>query len=353
MMYADSLILQFLLIIFLMCKRSRAQNLNSSSVFLNDTVLDADARRLLEDLPDRTTSSKYGPDSVPIGNYTVIGCGSALPGSNEDRLRTLFPTMLDRLRLAIAETDLGFSGFHGYRDFFKDENSKSIVKEVFEDIRIGKLLRTQTRKGVKIETPKIICLGPEEDESHVTGIGNLYDFFCTGNFDLAVPVSQFRRTELVVLCPSFFTLAVWPSIQDCSRVEAGVLYPGGNELVQNQYTMLMRALAGVYIPNSRQPLVPVRPDIPTSLRSVTALTPAVALGRKDSYAYFAAGELLLFQSDDTGRLVSANQMQLLRRDARAGLEDERDNRAEELDTFVISSAIFLYTEFPVNNLAAY
>ena len=302
-MFANYPLLQLIVLVFLTCTRLRAQDLNSSSVVLNTTILDADARRLLEVLPDRTTTGKFGPDAVSIGNYTVIGCGSALEGSNEDRLRTLFPTMLDRLRLTISEADLGVAGFHGYNELFKDEKSKSSVKEVFQDIRIGKTIRTRTRSGDRVETPKLVCLGPEEDESHVTGIGNLYDFFCTGNFDLAVPVAQFRRTELVVLCPSFFTLAVWPTMRQCSRAEGGTLYPGGNELLRNQYSMLMRALAGVYIPNIRQPLVPVRPDLPTSLRSIAALTPAVALGRKDSYAYFAAGELLLLQSDDTGSLI--------------------------------------------------
>ena len=293
-MFADFPLLQLSMLVFLACARTRAQDRNSSSFYLNTTTLDADARRLLEILPDSTTTGKFGPDAVPIGNYTVIGCGSAVPGSNEDRLRTLFPTMLDRLRYTIAEIDMGTAGFHGYKEFFKDEKSKSSVKAVFQDIRIGKTIRTRTRRGDRIEAPKIVCLGAEEDESHVTGIGNLYDFFCTGNFDLAVPVAQFRRTELVVLCPSFFTMQVWPTMQDCSRVEGGDLYPAGKELVQNQYAMLMRALAGLYIPINRQPLVPVRPDIPTSLRSVAALTPTVALGRKDSYAYFAAGELLLF-----------------------------------------------------------
>ena len=295
---------QLLGLVFIVCARSWAQNSNSSSVFLNTTILDADARMLLEVLPDGATTGKFGPDAVPIGNYTVIGCGSGLPGSNEDRLRTIFPTMLNRLRSTIAEVELGVTGFHGYKNFFKDETSKSSVKEVFQDIMIGKMIRTRTRRGDKIETPKLVCLGPEEDESHVTGIGNLYDFFCTGNFDLAVPAAQFRRTQLVVLCPSFFTLAVWPTIQACSRVEEGTLYPGGNELLQNQYAMLMRVLAGVYIPVDRQPLVPVRPDLPISLRTVASLTPAVALGRKDSYAYFAAGELLLSQSNDSGSLTA-------------------------------------------------
>ena len=317
-MFTDYPLLQFIVLVFLTCARLQAQNLSSSSVVLNTTILDADARRLLAVLPDRTTTGKFGPDAVPIGNYTVIGCGSALLGSNEDRLRTLFPTMLDRLGLAISEADLGVAGFHGYKELFKDEKSKSSVKEVFQDIRIGKTIRTRTRSGDKIETPKLVCLGPEEDERHVTGIGNLYDFFCTGNFDLAVPVAQFRRTELVVLCPSFFTLAVWPTMQQCSRAEEGTLYPGGKELLQNQFSMLIRALAGVYIPNIRQPLVPVRPDIPISLRSIAALTPAVALGRKDSYAYFAACKLLLFQAHDTGSPIYADEMQLLRRDVRAG-----------------------------------
>ena len=296
-MFVDYPLPRLLVLFFLACARLRAQSLNSSSVYLNTTRLDADARSILE---VSTTAGKFGPDSVPIGNYTVIGCGSGLLGSNEDRLRTIFPTMLDQLKFTIAEAQMGVSGFHGYNEFFKDQKSQSSVKEVFEDIRLGKMIRTRTRRGDRVETPKIVCLGAEEDESHVTGIGNLYDFFCTGNFATAVPVAQFRRTELVVLCPSFFTLAIWPTMKDCSRVEGGTLYPGGKELVQNQYALLIRALAGVYIPVNRQPLAPMRPDLPTSLRSIAALTPTVALGRKDSYAYFAAGELMLFQSDDTG-----------------------------------------------------
>ena len=289
-MFVDYPLLQLLVLAFLTA-RSRAQHPNFSSNYLNSTILDVDARRLLE-TSDRT-ASKFGPDSVPVGNYTVIGCGSGLPGSNEDHLRTLFPTMLDRLSSTIAEADMGMAGVHGYTEIFKDPLSKSSVQEVFQDIRLGKTVRTRTRRGDRVENPKLVCLGAEEDESHVTGIGNLYDFFCTGILDLA-PVAQFRRTEIVVLCPSFFTLPVWPTMRDCSRAEGGVLNPGGTELIHNQYAMLMRALAGVYIPSNRQPNVPRTPDLPESLRFVANLTPTVALGRKDSFAYFAAGELLLF-----------------------------------------------------------
>ncbi|KAG7008625.1 hypothetical protein G7Y79_00005g017660 [Physcia stellaris] len=153
--------------------RCRAQDVNSSINGLNDTTLDSSARTLLEVLPESITTGKYGPDAIPVGNYTLLGCGPDVPGSKADHLKVLLPIFLNRLEQVIADTRMGISGFHGYRIFFKESAVKETVEAVFQNIQNGSAVRLQTRRGDVVRTPKIVCLGEDEDEAHVTGIGNL------------------------------------------------------------------------------------------------------------------------------------------------------------------------------------
>ena len=183
------------------------------------------------------------------------------------------------------------SSFHGYSNFFKTEENKGAVREVYAKIQRGEALHLRSRKGPKTETPKIICLGEDEDESHVTGIGNLFDFFCSGAYAQHAPVAQFRRTEIVVLCPSFFRLDPWPSIAWCPRSANGVPQPYGDKLLRTQYALLVRVLAGLYTPTTRLASEsPWMDTAPASLNDVAGLDGTVAVGTRDSYAYYAAGE---------------------------------------------------------------
>ena len=270
----------------------KAQDVNSSASGLTAADDDASVRRILEVIPSSRTAGKFGPDSITIGNYTVLGCSSrsvgTTAGSNADYLTIYLPAFFSRMRYVLADAELGLSSFHGYNNFFKEESSKVAVAEVYRDIREGSLIELISRRGKKIERPKIVCLGEEEDESHVTGIGNLYEFFCTGTYAEHAPAAQFRKTELVVLCPSFFKLDTWPAIAWCPRTVNGVSQPDGNGLLQSQYAILIRALAGLYISASRQSLAPTLPDTPANLTVVSKLPGSVALGVRDSYAYYAA-----------------------------------------------------------------
>ena len=273
----------------------RAQLVNSTTKPEISVAIDDASRARLLEVSDTTTSSKFGPDTIAIGDYSIIGCSSKNLGTKDwsmaDILTTYLPTMLNRINDIIADTDLGVSSLHGYKTFFKDESHKTAVKTIFNKIREGTPIMLKSRYGTKVESPKIICLGEDEDESHVTGIGNLFEIFCTGNYEPHALAAQFRKTELVVLCPKFFNLNSWSSIVACPTTFGGAEQAQGHELLQSQYALLIRVLAGLYIPGSRQTGMAVRQGLPRSLKDVMAMTSAEALGSRDSYAYFAACEL--------------------------------------------------------------
>lgn len=278
--------------------RCRARDYESSSNGLNYTTLDTAARTLLEVSPESTTTGKYGPDAIPIENYTLLGCGPGTSGSNADQLKVLFPAFLSQLRFVIADTKMGKAGFHGYTTFFKESAIKESVEAVFQNMQNGSAVHLQTRDGDVVRTPKLVCLGEDEDEAHVTGIGNLYEFYCTGNYGFDAPAAQFRRTELVVLCPSFFQINFWPSLVACPRKVNGKWSPDGVDLVHNQFAMLTRALSGLYIPRNRRALESARLEGPANLQSVADWPASKALGSIDSYAYYAAGKFcILFLQD--------------------------------------------------------
>ncbi|KAL9003954.1 MAG: hypothetical protein Q9188_003203 [Gyalolechia gomerana] len=250
--------------------------------------IDIAARALGDVLPGSTTTGKYGPDAIPLGNYTLLGCSSSGTGSKADYLTTFLPTMLDRLRYTMVDTELGESSFHGYRAFFKRANEK-IVMSVFWNIQKGSPFTLKTTRGDRVESPKIVCLGEEGDNSHVTGVGNLYDYFCTEDSGRQSPAAHFHDSELIILCPNFFNLAQWPSLQDCPRLVNGDLRPDGLQLMQSQFAMMVRVLAGLYTPTSRLISPSTSSDPPASLKAVVALPQSAALRSRDSYAYYAAG----------------------------------------------------------------
>ena len=273
----------------------RAQLVNPTTKPEISVAIDGASRARLLEISDTKKSSKFGPDAIAIGDYTIIGCSSKSLSTKDwsmaDVLTTYLPTMLNKINDIIADTDRGVSGFHGYRTFFKDEFHKTAVKKIFNKIREGAPITLKNRYGTKVESPKIICLGEDEDESHVTGIGNLFEFFCTGNYTTHAPAAQFRKTELVALCPEFFKLSPWSSMVVCPTTFGGADQTQGDKLLQSQYALLMRVLAGLYIPGTGQTGMAVRQGLPGSLKDVMAMTSTEALGSRDSYAYYAACEL--------------------------------------------------------------
>ncbi|KAI4191065.1 MAG: hypothetical protein L6R41_000380 [Letrouitia leprolyta] len=261
---------------------------NATSGF-NITDVDTAMRALKEVLPNSVTTGKYGPDAIHIGNYTLLGCSSRSAGNKADYMTTMLPTMLGRLRYTIEDTQTSDSSFHGYTAFFKGTN-KEIVESVFRNMQLGSPLTLKTTRGDRIESPKIVCLGEEGNAGHVTGIGNLYWYFCTRPHTSQAPTAQFLDSELIVLCPKFFDLPIWSTIQTCPRLVNGDLMPDGAQLLQSQFAMIVRALAGLYIPPSRLNVPSPSTDQPAYVKTVVALPRGAAQRSRDSYAYYAAGE---------------------------------------------------------------
>ena len=276
------------------------QHQNSSVSALNATGLDAAARTLLEDLSGKTTTGKFGPDTIDVGNYTLVGCSSHGKYSKADYLTIMLPTFLDRLRDTIADAELGVAGFYGYKAFFKSLD-KNLVGSVFWRVQRGNLMHVKTRREDKWENPKIVCLGDEESESHVTGIGNLYNHFCGESAGSYSPVSQFRHSSLLVLCPSFFNLDPWPVITSCPRIINSGMWPDNTQLLQSQYSMLIRTLAGFYIPENRMTSFSATSDFPATLKEVINLPKSAALYSRDSYGYYAACESHFFSQKGLGK----------------------------------------------------
>lgn len=245
-------------------------------------------RALREVLPSGITSGKYGPDAIPIGNYTLLGCSSSATGHKADYMTTMLPTMLSRLQYTITDIESDESSFYGYTAFFKGVSSKKLVDSVFRNMQLGSALTLQTTRGERVEFPKIVCLAEEGDGGHVTGIGNLYWYYCGRRRGSQAPTAQFLDSELVVLCPTFFELQPWPIIQTCPRLVNGDLRPDGAQLIQSQFAMLVRALAGLYIPPSRLNTPTMSTDRPAYVKTVVALPQGAAQNSRDSYAYYAA-----------------------------------------------------------------
>ena len=287
----------FLVVLGLLLGLCKCQNLTSFSVVGNDTDVGTTGRILQDADPGDTPTTRYGPDHIKLGKYTLLGCSSEPRGANADYLSIMLPTMFNHLSSVIEETQEGTSGLHGYGAFFKSEENKLAVERVIRGIKEGAQVRLRNSEGiVKFEAPKIICLGEHDDSSRILGIENLYNYYCNNGYEDFSPATQYKSTELVMLCPDFFRLPPWPVIQECPRVFQGALHPDGTELMDSQFSILIRALAGIYIPMTGHRPTAARPNTPPTLRSVVGSPGGVGIRDRNNYAYYASCKLIFMES---------------------------------------------------------
>ena len=212
-------------------------------------------------------------DTVSSGNYLIHLCNDGQPDSKASKLQDLLPQVYDGLQLVITDLQQGTTSLHGYSTFFKDDSSKAIVLQVYQQMAAGASVAVGRNQNV-IRQPTFVCA----NDAPSTDL--LYSY-CLRSPDLAILVLE--KTEVLVLCPYFWTIQSKAILPDCPLVVANTLAPNDDRLLANQEALLVSNLVHLYH-EVGEGLVYTITDVSDLNVSESLLNPA-------NYAFYYAGGL--------------------------------------------------------------
>ena len=221
----------------------------------------------------------HADDTVSSGNYLIHRCNSGQPDSQASKLQSLLPQVYDGILKVIADLQLGTASTHGYSTFFKDDSSKAEISQVFLQMAAGAnvMLRRAGNNGVYIRRPTFICANdvPETD---------LVYSYCTRS---NAPLVNWLQTELIALCPIFWTVKQQARSSDCPLVVANNLAPNDDRLLKNQEALLVGSLMHFYHDQSARPML-------TAIADASELDNLESKLNAPSYALYYAGKCSTF-----------------------------------------------------------
>lgn len=214
-------------------------------------------------------------DTVSSGNYLIHLCNSGQPDSEASKLQDLLPQVYNGLQKVIADLQLGTASTHGYSAFFKDDSSKAKILRVYQRMAVGAsvALGGQGRNinPITIRHPTFVCANnvPETDllYQHCMHAPNS-------------PLMSWMQTELMPLCPLFWTIKKQARLSDCPLVVANTLTPNDDRLLKNQEALLVGNLVHLYHR--------VSGDMVVTITDASALNVSESLKHPPNYALYYA-----------------------------------------------------------------
>lgn len=179
-------------------------------------------------------------DTVSSGNFLIHLCNSGQPDSEASKLQELLPQVYNGLQKVIADLQLGTASEHGYSTFFKDDSSIAEVQSVYQSMAAGAgvvLGRGRNIDPISIRHPTYICA------NNVPATDLLYQYCMSAPNS---PLMSWLNTELMPLCPLFWTIKKQAMLSDCPLVVANTLTPNDDRLLQNKEALLVGNLVHLY-----------------------------------------------------------------------------------------------------------
>ena len=221
-------------------------------------------------------------DTVSSGNYLIHLCNAGQPGSEASKMQNLLPQVYNGLQKVIADLQLGTASTHGYSAFFKNDSSKAEVMLVYQKMAAGTSVRLRPGRDsdpISLRRPTFVCAN-DLPETHL-----LYQYCMRAP---NTPLMSWMQTELIPLCPLFWTIKRQARLSDCPLVVANTLTPNDDRLLHNQAALLVGSLVHLYhnYYNSDSMLVAVT--------DASELSASESLLNAPSYALYYAGKRLTF-----------------------------------------------------------
>lgn len=217
-------------------------------------------------------------DTVSSGNYLIHLCKSGQPGSEASKLQSLLPQVYNGLQKVITDLQLGTASPHGYSAFFKDDSSKEEILLVYQRMAAGAGVAVGEGRNIdpiNLRRPTFICVDnvPETDL--------LYRYCMRAS---NTPFMYWKETELMPLCPTFWTFKKKARPSDCPLVVANTLTPNDDRLLGNQEALLVSILAHLYHDYGDEKAV--------RITEVSELNASESLKNPPNYSFYYAGKSL-------------------------------------------------------------
>ncbi|MCJ1242745.1 hypothetical protein MMC14_010754, partial [Varicellaria rhodocarpa] len=200
------------------------------------------------------------------GNYIVYGCYLKTPALNTALSATfaLIRQLIDNL------SSVKTSGDPIFNAFFPGLNPQSIIP-LLEQISAGSSLYYDD--GSSLNYPVIICADPS--------VRNTIFILHQCLKDPRTRVGMIWDLQFVYLCPSFFSIPLVPSPDQCPQLVAAGTRLGETYLMETQTTILLRELVTLYLKWHQGPLW-------DAVNEVMTLPVEEAVNNPGSYAWYAA-----------------------------------------------------------------
>ena len=219
----------------------------------------------------------HAEDTVSSGNYLIHRCNAGQPGSQASKLQSLLPDVYDGIQKVIADLLPGTASTHAYSTFFKDDSSRAEILQVFQKMAAGAdviLHRAGNSGGIYTRRPTFICA----NDNPATEL--IYSY-CMRSIN--APLVSWSQTELIALCPIFWTIKQQARLSECPLVVANSLAPNDDRLLNNQEALLIGSLMHLYHKENEQPMVTFIADASDLNVTESKLNPP-------SYALYYAGK---------------------------------------------------------------
>ncbi|MCJ1302236.1 hypothetical protein MMC08_005039 [Hypocenomyce scalaris] len=99
----------------------------------------------------------HAQDSVFSGTFEILFCNAGTPNSDAAYLQALLCHVLKGLQKTITDVQLSTASIHGFTAFFKTNNDRAIVQNVFQTIISAPKL------GLDETDPVFACTDPSQD----------------------------------------------------------------------------------------------------------------------------------------------------------------------------------------------
>lgn len=260
------------------------------------------AQSIINRNPTNTTNTtatrlllqNYGTDDATTsGKYQILLCGAGQPNSKAAKLQALLPLVRQNLQVAIQDAKKGTTSRHGYTAFFKSNTNQAAVTSVFQKMSAGDPVPVSADRAMRLgsltASPSFACM--EEGDGFTA---HLYAECLARNtgtrFDALM---TWDATELVMICPSFWTLPAGLTSPSCPAVVDNRATPNDEALIRSMYGTIVHMLANVYLPGSLDYGNSVVEQV-NDVQDAIELNETESLVNANNYALYAACELPFF-----------------------------------------------------------
>lgn len=191
--------------------------------------------------------TEFGTKVIRFNGYDIINCGNARNKTSKAvRLLGFLSQMKIQLERVVADAKLGTRSQHGYTAFFKSNRNIRKVTTAFQSlvdplpIIVSEERVAENWERSRTPQPAFLCINENDDRTAA-----IMEECKSG------PLSKIALiwpgTELLAVCPDFFTTMKYPTAeQACPTLQGGKFKPGDGKLMESSFAYVVYLLVTMY-----------------------------------------------------------------------------------------------------------